>query len=343
MTYDAFAARLVAEHGLRLGFETDPTMISGATRYRLASRVVRVGGRPVRVHLPAPPRDGDRTGAPAGRRPAAASGRGAGLDPHAHAYLVELASAPLNRHGNVYADVKRAVAAAHERLELVSLVGDYQRLKQRLGVVEFADQMAIAARLALEVPGVGDPARRPSRWCCSMSTKTPPQPRRCCCAGCSPGTPSEGLGHPVTAVGDPFQAIYGWRGAAASNIIAFAGDFRTSTRPARRFALTVNRRSGQRILDVANTLSAPLRADTSSLLGSARLRVGQTPGWTSWSHPTARQRGRSGPRCTSAGPRRCAGSLTRWCRRTATARRPTGRTSPCSPDATPTSARSTAS
>ena len=26
MTYDAFAARLVAEHGLRLGFEADPTL-----------------------------------------------------------------------------------------------------------------------------------------------------------------------------------------------------------------------------------------------------------------------------------------------------------------------------
>ena len=36
----------------------------------------------------------------------------------------------------------------------------------------------------------------------------------------SGGTPSEGMGHPVTAVGDPFQAIYGWRGAAASNITA---------------------------------------------------------------------------------------------------------------------------
>ena len=38
-------------------------------------------------------------------------------------------------------------------------------------------------------------------------------------------TPSEGMGHPVTAVGDPFQAIYGWRGAASSNILLFAQDF----------------------------------------------------------------------------------------------------------------------
>ena len=66
----------------------------------------------------------------------------------------------------------------------------------------------------------------------------------------------------MTAVGDPFQAIYGWRGAAASNIITFAEDFRRADgRPARRFALTVNRRSGQTILDVANVLSRPLRPD----------------------------------------------------------------------------------
>ena len=46
MTYDAFAGRLVSEHGLRLGFEADPTMISGATRYRLASRVVKAAAGP---------------------------------------------------------------------------------------------------------------------------------------------------------------------------------------------------------------------------------------------------------------------------------------------------------
>ena len=154
MTYDAFAARLVAEHGLRLGYETDPTMITGATRYRLASRVVRDAAGPFE-HI-------------SRLRPASVTERVLRLDadlqqhlvsvpeldPHAHAHLLELAAAPLNRNGNVYADLKKAAAAAHERLELASLVVAYQRLKQRLGVVEFADQMAIAARLAQEVPAV---------------------------------------------------------------------------------------------------------------------------------------------------------------------------------------------
>ena len=46
MTYDAFASRLVSEHGLRLGFESDPTLISGATRFRLASQVVKAAAGP---------------------------------------------------------------------------------------------------------------------------------------------------------------------------------------------------------------------------------------------------------------------------------------------------------
>ena len=46
LTYDSFASRLVSEHGLWLGYETDPTMITGAARYRLASRVVTSAAGP---------------------------------------------------------------------------------------------------------------------------------------------------------------------------------------------------------------------------------------------------------------------------------------------------------
>ncbi len=34
-----------------------------------------------------------------------------------------------------------------------------------------------------------------------------------------------GGGHPVTAVGDPCQSIYGWRGASAGNLRRFTVDF----------------------------------------------------------------------------------------------------------------------
>ena len=271
MTYDAFAGRLVAEHGLRLGFEADPTMISGATRYRLASRVVRAAAgpfdfisrlRPATVTDRVLKLDGDL------QQHLVDPGE---LGPHARDYLVSLASAPLNNRGNMYVEVKRAMVAAEERLELVSLVRDYQALKQRLGLVEFADQMAVAARLAVEVPQVSAILRDAFSVVLLDEYQDTSAAQAALLRGLFSGrTPDEGLGHPVTAVGDPFQAIYGWRGAAASNIVAFAEDFRTVRgQRARQFALTVNRRSGPSILAVANTLSAPLRADTSGLLGAS--------------------------------------------------------------------------
>ncbi|CAA9388400.1 MAG: ATP-dependent DNA helicase SCO5184 [uncultured Propionibacteriaceae bacterium] len=268
MTYDAFAARLVAEHGLRLGYEADPTMISGATRYRLASRVVKAAAGPfefisrlrpgtvtervlkldsdLQQHLVHPKE----------------------LDRHARDFLIGLRSAPLNSRGNVYADVKNAIVTTQERLEIASLVQDYQRLKQRLGLVEFADQMAIAARLASEVPEVSTALRSAFAVVLLDEYQDTSAAQAIMLRGLFSGhTPSQGMGHPVTAVGDPFQAIYGWRGAAASNIVQFAEEFRTvDGRRSRQFALTVNRRSGHTILDVANVLSRPLRTGQTALL-----------------------------------------------------------------------------
>jgi DNA helicase-2/ATP-dependent DNA helicase PcrA len=267
MTYDAFAGRLVAEHGLRLGFEADPTMISGATRYRLASRVVKAAAGPFEFI--------------SRLRPATVTERVLRLDAdlrqhlvdvddldgHARHLLLGLASAPLNNRGNVYADVKRATIACQERLELASLVREYQDLKRRLGLVEFADQMAIAARLATEVPQVSGTMRAAFRVVLLDEYQDTSAAQAIMLRGLFSGrTVSDGRGHPVTAVGDPFQAIYGWRGAAASNILTFADDFSAADGgPAQRFTLTVNRRSGRTILDVANVLSRPLRTETRSV------------------------------------------------------------------------------
>jgi DNA helicase-2/ATP-dependent DNA helicase PcrA len=270
MTYDAFAARMVSEHGLRLGFEADPTMISGATRFRLASRVVKAAAGPFEFI--------------SRLRPATVTERVLrldadlqqhlvdvdDLDAHARDLLLGLRSAPPNNRGNVYADVKKAIIACQERLELASLVRDYQDLKRRLGLVEFADQMAIAARLATEVPQVSNAMRAAFRVVLLDEYQDTSAAQAIMLRGLFAGRAAgDGRGHAVTAVGDPFQAIYGWRGAAASNILTFAADFpRSDGRPAHRFALTVNRRSGRTILDVANALSGPLRTATGSVIDS---------------------------------------------------------------------------
>src|SRR5699024_4108083 len=68
---------------------------------------------------------------------------------------------------------------------------------------------------------------------------------------------------PVTAVGDPTQAIYGWRGASAADLPRFATDFPTvrsgEPEPAETMSLLTSFRNPPEILDLANVIAEPLR------------------------------------------------------------------------------------
>ncbi len=262
LTYDAFAGRLVNEYGLLLGIEPGARLITGAARFRLAARVVSDPPEPLRVLSRLRPDSvTQRLVELAGDLrshlvdPAALAG-------HAETFLAELDAAPRWR-GAKYADLARAEAVAAERVELAGLVARYEQLKQELGYVEFADQMAWAARLATEVPAVSEALREEFAVVLLDEYQDTSAAQARLLGGLFSGPdPGSGRGHPVTAVGDPCQAIYTWRGAAASNILRFATDFPAADgSPAQVHALTVNRRSGQRILDAANRLAEPIRAD----------------------------------------------------------------------------------
>ncbi|HET7724737.1 MAG TPA: ATP-dependent DNA helicase [Propionibacteriaceae bacterium] len=283
LTYDSFASRLVSEHGLWLGYETDPTMITGAARYRLASRVVAAAAGPFEELSRLRPESVTERVLALDSQLTSHLVDDALLDEQTRAFVLELANAPTWR-GNVYQSVRRAEAAARERLELASLVRSYAELKRRLGYVEFSDQMAAAARIATRVPQVACQLRDQYRVVLLDEYQDTSAAQALLLKGLFSGEDAdEGRGHPVTGVGDPFQAIYGWRGAAASNILAFPTDFPLDDgRPAPVLPLTINRRSGPRILDVANELAAPLRADETIAydLGRRLLRApeGTAPG-----------------------------------------------------------------
>ena len=263
MTYDAFAARLVADHGLRIGVEGDARMLTGAARFRIAARVVAAAPgpfehlarlRPESVTDKVLSLDGDLS---SHLVPAEAVGA------HTREFIAEVEQSPRSRTKEVYASLKKAAAPAEERVEVAGLADGYQRLKRELGAVEFADQMGVAAALARRVPAVPQLLREQFAVVLldeyQDTSSAQAELLRALFSGPDAGS---GRGHPVTAVGDPCQAIYGWRGAAAANIITFGQQFpQADGRAATAFALTVNRRSGQQILDAANALSAPLRAD----------------------------------------------------------------------------------
>jgi DNA helicase-2/ATP-dependent DNA helicase PcrA len=68
-----------------------------------------------------------------------------------------------------------------------------------------------------------------------------------------------GDGHPVTAVGDPCQSIYGWRGASAGTLRRFPTSFGAPSGEPRTLSTTY--RSGGRILQLANAVSDELRTE----------------------------------------------------------------------------------
>ncbi|MER5293199.1 ATP-dependent DNA helicase [Streptomyces pharetrae] len=249
-TYHAFAGRLLTDHGLRIGLEPSSRLLADATRYQLAARVLREAPGP----YPALTRSFadlvsdlltlDSELAEHLVRPEELRAWDAGL-------LRTLQDVKLTN-----ADLRKVPETAAARRELAELVLRYRAAKRERDLLDFGDQIALAARLA-ELPEVGRLLRDEFRVVLLDEYQDTSVAQRVLLAGLFGG----GTGHPVTAVGDPCQAIYGWRGASVANLDDFPEHFaHADGSPATRQALSENRRSGGRLLDLANGLAGPLRA-----------------------------------------------------------------------------------
>ncbi|MGW7354087.1 UvrD-helicase domain-containing protein [Streptomyces sp. NPDC054784] len=251
LTYHAFAGRLLKEHGLRLGLEPGARLLADATRFQLAAGVLAAAPGPF---------EGLRNGLSTHVRDLLALD--AELSEHLvppdrlRAYdaglLAELADAELTND-----QLRKIPQAALGRVELLGLVEEYRARKRARDRLDFGDQIALSARLARDVPEVGRLLREEFGVVLLDEYQDTSVAQRVLLAGLF-GAPT---GHPVTAVGDPCQAIYGWRGASVANLDDFPGHFPYADgAPARRLSLSENRRSGGRLLRLANDLAAPLRA-----------------------------------------------------------------------------------
>jgi DNA helicase II / ATP-dependent DNA helicase PcrA len=263
-TYNAYAASLLTEHGLRIGHEPDTRVITDASRYQLAARAVaRYEGRvdllsdsPSHVinwMLSLDSQLSEHLCSPGELREFDAQQRAGWVA----AIETQSAKAPL----------KEAIGGVDKRQELLGLVESYRELKRRLGLMEFSDQIELCARLATERPEVGEAERAKFKVVLLDEYQDTSVAQALLLRHLFGG------GHPVTAVGDPNQAIYGWRGASVSNILRFGEDFPRAdgSTDVARFPLTVNRRSDARILRAANTLAEPLyrTIDASAVLEPA--------------------------------------------------------------------------
>ncbi|MFD6203363.1 UvrD-helicase domain-containing protein [Streptomyces rubiginosohelvolus] len=261
-TYHAFAGRLLTEHGLRIGLEPSTRLLADATRYQLAAKVLREAPGP----YPALTRsfstlvsdllalDGELSEHLV--RPGT-------LETYDTELLHELATAKLSN-----ADLRKIPEAAEARRSLLGLTERYRAAKRSRDLLDFGDQIALSAELALTRPEVGRILREEFRVVLLDEYQDTSVAQRLLLSalfgsGTQPGAAGHEppTGHAVTAVGDPCQAIYGWRGASVANLDDFPEHFpHADGTPATRYSLSENRRSGGRLLQLANGLAEPLRA-----------------------------------------------------------------------------------
>ncbi|MFK0097480.1 UvrD-helicase domain-containing protein [Streptomyces sp. NPDC091040] len=256
-TYHAFAGRLLTEHGLRIGLEPGTRLLADATRYQLAARVLREAPGPYPALTRSfPTLVSDLLALDA--ELAEHLVRPEQLDAYDTELLSALETAKLSNE-----ELRKIPATAQARRELLALTRRYREAKRSRDLLDFGDQIALSAELALTRPEVGTILRDEYRVVLLDEYQDTSVAQRLLLSalfGSGPGT-GEPTGHAVTAVGDPCQAIYGWRGASVANLDDFPSHFpHADGTPATRYALSENRRSGGRLLHLANGLAAPLRA-----------------------------------------------------------------------------------
>lgn len=265
VTYNSYAANLVREHGLRIGVEPDATLMTEATGWQLAANVAEQWQEDLRTQSAL----------------STVTKAIITLSDTLSEHLVDLDEARQNmdllearfqalpvssRTGQHTKDDATLIASVSARRDLLELVAAYRERKRSEDLVSFSDQIEYAARLAQQVPKVRRIERARFKVVLLDEYQDTSYGQVELLAGLF------GQGHPVTAVGDPHQSIYGWRGASPSGLSHFPQRFpRPDAAPAPVRSLSTSWRNDSRILAAANLTAAPLRA--TSLINVTELQT----------------------------------------------------------------------
>jgi len=170
----------------------------------------------------------------------------------------------------------RMLSTQAERTELVPLIDALHRRMRAEKVMDFGGQMASAARLVSTVPQVGEQLRSRYRVVLLDEYQDTGYAQRVLLSSLFGGGVDEELA--LTAVGDPIQSIYGWRGASATNLPRFTTDFPLPDgSPAPVLELRTSWRNPPSALHVANAVSADAR-QRSVAVRALRSRPNAEPG-----------------------------------------------------------------
>ncbi|HSK61608.1 MAG TPA: ATP-dependent DNA helicase [Actinomycetospora sp.] len=275
-TYHAYAGRLLAEHGLRLPVDPGARLLSPTASWQLAHRIVSTWAADL---------DTDRVPATVTALVQALAGElgehladAGALRTHAERFARAVEDAPRakGQRAALPQALANQVAAQRFRAALLPLVDELAQRKRAERCLDFADQMAAAARLAEQHEEVGAAERETFRAVLLDEYQDTGHAQRIMLRSLFAADSGDD-GTSVIAVGDPFQSIYGWRGASAANLPRFVTDFprldadgepgdgaqRSSTQErvaAARHGLLTSFRNPPEVLALANGIAEPLRA-----------------------------------------------------------------------------------
>ncbi|NHA66921.1 ATP-dependent helicase [Phycicoccus sp. CMS6Z-2] len=273
-TYHAYAGRIVREHGLRLGVEPESRLLTEAAAWQFAHDAVVAWDGPMDAVDKA---ESTVTTAVVDLAGEMAEHLVEPADVAAHlAEVVETLDALTRPDGSRKRTnpMRDTVQVLRQRAAVVPLVAAYHDLKRSRDAMDFADRMAFAARLATTVPAVGaaERARFRAVFLDEFQDTSEAQLQLLRALFVAPGEPVT-----VTAVGDPHQSIYGWRGASSTTLDRFRSDF-VDPEPARVLPLSTSWRNDRAVLAAANVVAGPLAATTRVQVRPLAERPGAGPG-----------------------------------------------------------------
>ncbi len=277
LTYHAFGGQLLRDFGALVGVEPSARVLSPTSSWQLASSVVRRWDADLDVEL-SPALVTERLLQLAGTLADHLQAPGQLQELTAQlAAAIESAPPGPRQRNPIHANLTALHARLGNRNGVLPLVEAYAKAKQRTGTVDYGDQMQLAADLVRGHARVGRVLREQYRVVLLDEYQDTGHAQRVVLRGLF-GAGSGGRGHPVIAVGDPCQSIYGWRGASASNLPRFSTDFPAAdgTESARSSLLTSFRNSSA-VLRLANASSAQLRIAPVPV-AELRARVGAPDG-----------------------------------------------------------------
>ena len=262
LTYHSYANNLVKEYGLRLGVEQDAQMLGDAQKWQLAAQIVQYweGELPL-----------DKDGVPVSA--ATMINQMLQLSDECAEHLVEpqevidfcteqlaaYAAVPdPRRETKTEKDILKVQRLLRNRRVYARMAMSYARVKARMQVLDFGDLMRFAARIAEADPAIreGERARFKVVLLDEFQDTSHAQMRLFSSiygADEDAGIPA----HPVMAVGDPKQSIYGFRGASDGQMFSFYRHF--PTKHVQPLFLSIAWRNDISVLNAANHVAEKLK------------------------------------------------------------------------------------